>query len=307
MSPWIRTPTSFYFYSTLSHTPWIRAIPVDHRRALTSSNVPDFVINDHDITTDTSFSVETSDAVTNDHNDTVTIHTHTNKKHHKKSQLHIQSFTFNPYCENTYVLYDTSTSTCAIIDPGCYEPHEQTELMNFIKMKQLKVSHLINTHAHIDHILGNYCVKKTFDVPLTMHELEVPVLDAAGSYASQMGFTKYQHVEAETLLQTGDTICIGDIELSVLHVPGHSPGHIALINKDAKVCVSGDVLFKRGIGRTDMPGGDYVTLIQSIHQQMFPLGDGMMVYPGHGQVTTIGEEIRENPFCQEWLKLHGQS
>jgi hydroxyacylglutathione hydrolase len=212
--------------------------------------------------------------------------------------VHIQSFTFNDLAENTYVVYD-DTKTCAIVDPGCYEQHEQETLSAFIEDHALQVTHLINTHAHIDHIVGNHYVKTTYSVQLALHQQEVPILQTATQYASGYGFTAYQPIEAEKLLTTGDTIQVGDMILSVLHVPGHSPGHIALYNQKAKVCLSGDVLFRGSIGRTDLPGGDHALLLQSIYQQLFPLGDEVVVYPGHGPTTTIGKEKRNNPFCHD--------
>jgi len=124
------------------------------------------------------------------------------------------------------------------------------------------------------------------------------VLRAAIQYAPDYGFTAYRPIDAEKLLTAGNAIQVGDMALSVLHVPGHSPGHIALYSQQAKLCLSGDVLFRGSIGRTDLPGGDHALLLQSIHQQLFPLGDGVIVYPGHGPTTTMGKEKRTNPFCQ---------
>jgi hydroxyacylglutathione hydrolase len=126
----------------------------------------------------------------------------------------------------------------------------------------------------------------------------VPTLQAAIQYALYDGFTAYRPIEAAKLLTAGDTIQVGDTALSVLHVPGHSPGHIALYNQQANVCLSGDVLFRGSIGRTDLPGGDHTLLLQSIYQQLLPLGDQVVIYPGHGPTTTIGAEKRTNPFCQ---------
>ncbi len=211
--------------------------------------------------------------------------------------LHIHCFTFNALAENTYVVYD-DTKACAIVDPGCYEQHEQRVLSSFIEEHALQVTHLINTHAHIDHIVGNHYIKTTYDVQLALHQQEVPILQVAIQYAHSYGFTAYQPIEAEKLLTTDDTIQVGDMGLSVLHVPGHSPGHIALYNKQANVCISGDVLFRGCIGRTDLPYCDHTLLLQSIHQRLFSLGDEMVIYPGHGPTTTIGREKSTNPFCQ---------
>ena len=207
----------------------------------------------------------------------------------------IQQITFNPFEEHTYVIYD-DTRECAIIDPGCYTQQEQATLSAFIEQHSLSVKHLINTHAHIDHVLGNHYVKSTYGVKLALHDLDLPTLQLAAQYAAKYGFPNYQPTEADLLL--GDVIQVGNSTLTVLHVPGHAPGHVALYSARDKLCLAGDVLFKRSIGRTDLPGGDHTLLMQSIHQQLFPLGDEVVIYPGHGPATTIGTEKRHNPYCQ---------
>lgn len=208
--------------------------------------------------------------------------------------LHVQCFTFNLLSENTYVIYD-DTRACAIVDPGCYEHEEQRILDTFIKKSALKVTQLINTHAHVDHSVGNHHVKTTYGVSLALHEQEVPILHAAARYATDFGFLTFQATEAEVLLEANDKIRVGDTWLSVLHVPGHSPGHIALYSQKYRLCLSGDVLFKSSIGRTDLPGGDHKTLLHSIHEQLLPLGDDVVLHPGHGPEITIGE-VRSNNY-----------
>jgi glyoxylase-like metal-dependent hydrolase (beta-lactamase superfamily II) len=210
--------------------------------------------------------------------------------------IQIQSFTFNAFQENTYLLYD-ETLDCVIIDPGCYDRSEQEELADFIREKNLKVVQLLNTHCHIDHVLGNAFVKQKYGVPLLIHEIELATLRAVVNYAPVYGFQHYQNTTAEGFLREGQPVHFGDSELEVLFVPGHAPGHVAFVNQPQRFCIGGDVLFKRSIGRTDLPGGDFQTLIRSIHSQLFPLGDDFVVYPGHGESTTIGEEKRLNPFC----------
>ena len=211
--------------------------------------------------------------------------------------LQVHCFTFNAFAENTYIVYD-DTKTCAVVDPGCYEPHEQAALSNFIEKQDLQITHLINTHAHIDHVLGNHYVQATYNVPLALHTQEVPILQAATQYAASYGFTAYQPIEAEKLLSAGDTIPLGKTQLTVLHVPGHSPGHIALYSQQDKLCFSGDVLFQGSIGRTDLLGSNHTLLLQSIHQQLWPLGDEVVICPGHGPKTTIGKEKKNNVYCQ---------
>ncbi len=209
--------------------------------------------------------------------------------------LYIQTFVFNSFSENTYVIYDQS-QTCAIIDPGCYAPEEQKALSDFIQQHNLKVTHLINTHGHIDHVLGNQYVKDTYGVELALHEQEIPTLQAATTYAPVYSIMDYVPVEIDTWLREGDIIQVGATTLQVLHVPGHSPGHIALYSAQDRLCLAGDVLFQGSIGRTDLPCGDHPTLLQSIYQKLFPLGDDVVIYPGHGPTTTLGEEKRNNPY-----------
>ena len=198
--------------------------------------------------------------------------------------------------ENTYVAYD-DTRECVIIDPGCYEKNEQQELTSFIENKNLMVKYLLNTHCHIDHVLGNQFVKDQFNVALLLHKDELVGLNANKILAPSYGIPNYQEAYPDKYIDEQDKVKFGDTELQVLFVPGHSPGHIAFYNKDRKICISGDVLFQRSIGRTDLPGGDYDTLINSIHKKIFPLGDDVVVYCGHGPSTTVGEEKKYNPFC----------
>lgn len=210
--------------------------------------------------------------------------------------MQVKSFEFNPFMENTYVLFD-HTAECVIVDPGCYEQVEEKELAAFIESHHLVVKKVINTHCHIDHVLGNAFVKRKYQVPLFIHPIEAPQLKAVQSYAPNYGFAKYQESEADGFLNGGDVVSFGDQKLSVLFVPGHSPGHIALYDRPGKKIIGGDVLFENSIGRTDLPGGNFDTLIESIHKKFFTLPDDVTVYCGHGSQTSIGFEKRTNPFC----------
>lgn len=212
--------------------------------------------------------------------------------------IHLKSFTFNPFQENTYVAWD-ETNEAIVIDPGCSNPSERQELSDFITSEGLKIVKLLNTHCHIDHVLGNYFVQKTYGVSLHIHEKDIPVLKAVKTYAPNYGFPDYQEVEVGVILKEGTHITFGNSSFEVLFVPGHAPGHVAFVNKVQKICLSGDVLFRGSIGRTDLPGGNFETLLNSIEQQLFPLGDDMVVYSGHGVSTTIGYERRWNPFVGE--------
>lgn len=210
--------------------------------------------------------------------------------------IQIQNFVFNPFMENTYVLYD-ETNEAIIIDPGCYEQAEKDELVDFIESKGLKVVKLINTHCHIDHVFGNAFVKKKFQVSLCIHQEDEATLKSVEVYAPAYGFQDYQTNEADEFFKEGDQVKFGNSTLDILFTPGHAPGHVVLVNQDQKICIGGDVLFDGSIGRTDLPGGDFDTLIKSIHEKLFALPDDVTVYPGHGGTTTIGKEKVSNPFC----------
>jgi len=198
--------------------------------------------------------------------------------------------------ENSFVVYD-DTKECVVIDPGCYEDYEKQELSNFIKENDLKVVKLLNTHCHIDHVLGNKYVKDTFGVKLHVHKEDVATLQAVKAYASSYGFSNYEEATVDEHLEEGKPIVFGDSSLEVVFVPGHAPGHVAFIDHETKTVIGGDVLFQGSIGRTDLPGGDFDTLIKSIHTKFFNLADDYIVYCGHGPETKIGHEKKTNPFC----------
>lgn len=211
--------------------------------------------------------------------------------------LNVQSFTFNPVQENTYVLYNEER-LCCIIDPGCYFASEEMALKNFIESNGLKPIFLLNTHCHLDHIFGNRFVAQTYGLPLHLHRLEKQVLDY-GPVSGQRWQLPFENYEGELkFLEEGDTIIVGKDELHVLFTPGHSPGHICFYDKEARFLIGGDVLFEGSVGRTDLPGGDFATLEQSIKTRLYTLPEDVIVYPGHGASTTIGDEIKTNPFVK---------
>lgn len=210
--------------------------------------------------------------------------------------IKIASFEFNPFQENTLIVFD-ETNEAIVVDPGCYERDESKQLDHFISSNNLKIKLLLNTHCHIDHVLGNYHVKETYKVPLLIHKNEEPFLRAVKSYASNYGFMNYSETLPDRFLNEGEVVTFGNSAFSVLFLPGHAPGHLGFYNQDEKVLISGDVLFQSSIGRTDLPGGDFDTLIASIQQKLFVLSDDVVVYPGHGPTTTLGQEKVSNPFC----------
>jgi glyoxylase-like metal-dependent hydrolase (beta-lactamase superfamily II) len=210
--------------------------------------------------------------------------------------LHVQFFTFNPFQENTYVIW-SDQNDAIIIDPGCSNEEEQRVLSQFVKDSKLKVKRLINTHCHIDHVLGNAWVCREYAVEPEYHPLEDKQLEQVANYAHIYGFHGYDpSPKAVAYLRPGDIIELGEDELRVLFVPGHAPGHIALYSEEYKFVINGDCLFFGSVGRTDLPGGDFHVLENSIKTQLYTLPDDVVVYCGHGDETSIGNEKRYNPF-----------
>ncbi|MEJ6776312.1 MAG: MBL fold metallo-hydrolase [Crocinitomicaceae bacterium] len=211
--------------------------------------------------------------------------------------LLIQKFSFNGFQENTYIVQDGYN--CVIIDPGCYEKHEQDELMNYITLNNLNPAALLLTHAHIDHVLGCSFVLSKFEIDFYMHKEDTNTLNAVSDYAHVYGYPGYSAPSAPNkVLKHGDVLSFGDIQLEVKFTPGHSAGHVVFYNEEAGFVINGDVLFAGSFGRTDLPGGDIEILKGSIHNIMFKLPEETVVYCGHGGETTIGQEKRTNHILQ---------
>lgn len=213
--------------------------------------------------------------------------------------MRIVPFTFNPFMENTYVLVDESTSECMIIDPGCYEASEREELKGWIREEGLEPVRLIQTHCHIDHVLGTKWVCDEYGLEPEMHEKELVLMDGVKEYAPVYGFRFEEPPRPKRFIKEGERIEFGGTSLEVLLVPGHAPGHIVLCHRESGNLIGGDVLFQGGIGRTDFPHCDHEALIKGIKEKLFALPDETVVHPGHGPTTTIGEEKRVNPFVGE--------
>lgn len=209
--------------------------------------------------------------------------------------LTIKAFTFNPVEENTYLLYNEEKE-CAIIDPGCYFGNERNELKDYLAENALKPVLLLNTHCHLDHVFGNKFIYDTYGLPLYLHPLEQQVLEYAPVSGLKWNLPFDNYAGPLHFLQPGDTIAIGKDILKILFTPGHSPGHVVFYCEKQAFIIGGDVLFKGSIGRTDLPLGDHNTLLNSIRTQLLVLPDEVVVFPGHGNKTTIGEERRGNPF-----------
>lgn len=210
--------------------------------------------------------------------------------------VEIKKFVFSPFQENTYVLI-SSEKRCWIIDPGCYFPEEKNELKAFIASRALTPERLINTHCHLDHVFGNSFVSEEYGLLPEYHRLDEPTLQMAESSARLYGIPGFEpSPSAAHYLEEGDTLTLGQSSFEVIFVPGHAPGHIALVNHEAATVMGGDVLFRESIGRTDLPGGNHGQLIASIKNKLFKLSDRFVVYSGHGPETTIGHERKHNPF-----------
>ena len=211
--------------------------------------------------------------------------------------LTVKSFEFSPIQENTYVLFDQKDA-CMIIDPGCYFGNERAALQDYIEHEGLRPKILLNTHCHLDHVFGNKFVYDTWDLTLHLHEKEKVVLEHAADFGLSWGLP-FENYRGELIfIAGGERIRLGEDELKVLFLPGHSPGSVGFYCEKQAFIIGGDVLFREGIGRTDLPGGDHATLLQSIRGQLWPLPDETVVYPGHGEPTTIGWEKRHNPFLR---------
>lgn len=216
----------------------------------------------------------------------------------KKEMINIEVLSYNPFQENTYILH-SENKDCIIVDAGCLFEEEKQHLKNFIESKDLKPIKLINTHGHLDHSFGNNFIKKTYPtISVEAHKEDVYILDEIISIANQYGFTAEATPKVEKFLEDGDVIKLGNSEIKIFHVPGHSPGSVALYLEKEKAVFVGDVLFKNSIGRTDLSGGDFNTLMNSIKTKLLTLPDDVKVYSGHGAITSIGEERKNNSFLK---------
>lgn len=207
----------------------------------------------------------------------------------------IKKFPFNFFQVNTYVLHD-ETNECIIIDAGMEGQAEENEFSNYIDAMKLKPVLLVNTHAHIDHILGNSFVAEKYNLKLAAHPDCVPFISRAPAYAGTFGVQFGKVKEIDDFLDENTDITFGNSTLKVLHTPGHADGSLCFYSEEDKFVITGDVLFNQSIGRTDLPTGDYDLLKQSIWKKLFTLPDESVVYPGHGPETSIGYEKINNPF-----------
>lgn len=209
--------------------------------------------------------------------------------------MEIKKFIFNLFAENTYILYDKSKQAI-IIDPGCYSDDEKKVIVEFIEEKQLIPVVVLNTHCHIDHILGVNFLKNYYNIDFWANKKDEFLINNVSEIEKVYGFELDKNIVINKNISATDEINFGESNLKVLEVPGHSMGHLAFYSPEDKFVITGDVLFKDTIGRTDLPGGDLDQLMNSIFTQILPLGDEVEIFPGHGPSTTIGLERKDNPF-----------
>lgn len=213
--------------------------------------------------------------------------------------MKIAKFEFSLFGINTYVVWDPVTKVCAIVDPGMIDDTERNALKRFIERENLKVEHIVNTHMHVDHAIGdNFCVTR-WGAPVAASRADNILAERLIEQALAFHLREeVENVSINTFLKDGDTIEIGEGRLHVLAVPGHSPGGIALYDKEDGFVLVGDSLFQGSVGRTDLLGGDFDTLIQAVREKLLTLPDDTVVYPGHGPATTIGRERLTNPYLR---------
>ena len=211
--------------------------------------------------------------------------------------MKVKQFAFNHFQTNCYVVWDEATKECAIVDPSAEASYEDERLVRFVEENGLKVVRIMLTHAHVDHIAGLRQVCDRYKLPVTLHRDGVKLLKQAEAYGAMMGFDVQSMDDLSCeFIEDNDVLKIGDGEVECRYVPGHCPGSMAYVLKDAQMVLTGDALFCGSIGRTDLPGGSYPLLIEKIRSRIMVLPDEYQVLSGHGELSTIGEERRYNGF-----------
>lgn len=209
--------------------------------------------------------------------------------------LYIKTLVYNAFQVNTYVIYDESGNTL-VVDPACYTTKEQEHLADFISDNNLTIRFMVNTHCHVDHVLGNGFIYKTYGIKPMIHRSGLVFYENLVIQANTFGFEVDNVIYPDQYLEDGDEIILGDERLTVSYTPGHAEGSICLVYKKGKWIVTGDLLFYMSIGRTDLPTGSLETLLASVRNKVFIYSDDYIIYPGHGQSTSLGFERKHNPY-----------
>ena len=213
--------------------------------------------------------------------------------------IEIKIFPHNLYQMNAYLLYDESGEG-VLIDAGNSNDEELQEIVNFTEQKDIQLKMLLNTHAHIDHIVGNDAIIEKFGLKLYAHKAGLNFYKTISQYGSALGFSISQTHLPDVFIKDGDDLEFGNTKLKVLYTPGHADGSICFYDAENKYVVVGDVLFQQSIGRTDLPTGDFDILAESIRSKLYTLPDETTVFPGHGPSTQISYEKMDNPFVSAW-------
>jgi hydroxyacylglutathione hydrolase len=212
--------------------------------------------------------------------------------------IKLEKFVFNSFSENTYIIWDNQSSEAMVVDPGCSGENEEKELENFISERGLHIKYLVSTHCHIDHIFGCTFIKEKYNPIFLAPEKDLPLLQNALKQAEMFGVGIKKPLQPDQFLSEELHLTLNQSKVTFIFTPGHTPGEFCLYLEKEKILISGDVLFKESIGRTDLWGGDYRTLIDSITTKLLTLPEDIKVYPGHGQETTIGHEKESNSFLK---------
>lgn len=205
----------------------------------------------------------------------------------------IESKAVEPFFKNGYILACTSTSHAAYIDPG----DEAKHLLKFVDENELELISILNTHAHMDHICGIGSVKQVWDVPIYLHQKDEFLYQGLQEQSRVFGFDYAPAPPIDYYLHPSKQLSVGELTVKIHHTPGHSPGSVSLEVEEHLFC--GDVIFAGSIGRTDLPGGSYETLMGTIQKKILPMGDAKILHPGHGPETTVGRERATNPFLRQ--------
>lgn len=212
--------------------------------------------------------------------------------------IKILQYTSNPFQENAYIVYDEESATCMVIDPGCYTRREKEEFQSLISDHGLKPVFLINTHCHIDHILGNHDIYTKYQLPLHTSQGEWDVYEQNRQWGKVYDINCDPAPNQVIIIKEGDTISLGSSMFQIISCPGHSPDGICIYQPESNFLVSGDVLFEGSIGRTDLPGGNHDLLLKNIKEKLYILPDETLIFSGHGAITSIGHEKKYNPFVR---------